>query len=358
MPRIRVLIVDDAVVIRRIISSVLEEDPEIEVVGTASNGQIALERVTQLNPDLITMDVEMPVMDGLKAVLEIRKTHKKLPIIMFSTLTERGAKTTLEALTSGANDYITKPGNIGSINEGLACLKADLLPKIKALCGHISLPISKPLIPRRKQHNSAYSNRIKNKPTVLCIGSSTGGPNALADLFNAMKQAPNVPILMVQHMPPIFTKLLAERLSKISPIKCVEAENGMTIKSGQAYIAPGGFHMEVKREGNSVILRLNENPQENSCRPAVDVLFRSIATVYGKSTLGVILTGMGKDGCNGSEAISEKGGRILVQDEASSVVWGMPRQVANAGLADQVLSLKDLGPEISNSFNSLVSTTI
>lgn len=352
MPRIRVLIVDDAVVIRRMLSSVIEKDPQLEVVGVAANGRIALQKILQCNPDLITLDVEMPEMDGITTLREIRKTHPHLPVIMVSTLTERGAVTTMEALSAGATDYVTKPANVGKIMEGLELMEQQLLPKIRAICAH-QLPAAEP------EYRPTKSQAVQSPPALrpaaatsrtsiecVTIGTSTGGPNALHDVFSNLPVALPVPIFVVQHMPPVFTAMLAERLGKCGPTVFHEGADGMEALPGHAYLAPGGKHMIVKREGTRVVVRLNEEPAENSCRPAVDPLFRSLAKVYGRNLLAVVMTGMGQDGLRGCQVLSEKGASIFVQDEASSVVWGMPGCIAHAGIADALVPLKDIAREI------------
>lgn len=354
MPRIRVLIVDDAVVMRRMITEALGSDAEIEVVGAAANGKIALQKIPQVNPDIITMDVEMPEMDGLQTVRELRKIYPKLPVIMFSTLTMRGAASTLDALAAGATDYVTKPANVGNIVEGISQLKSELMPKIKLHCRHLvsftgSAPIL-PTLPGTKGISLAPPNSSLVAPDIFAIGCSTGGPNALATLFADITSPLPVPGVIVQHMPPLFTKMLAERLAKNSPNRFVEGEQGQLLERGCVYIAPGGFHMEVRREGSTVRIHLHEGPPENSCRPAVDILFRSVAAIYGPSILALIMTGMGQDGLRGCQHIRERGGRVLTQDEATSVVWGMPGYVAQAGLAEKVLPLPQLGAEVMRRF--------
>jgi two-component system, chemotaxis family, protein-glutamate methylesterase/glutaminase len=353
MPRIRVLVVDDAVVIRRMITEALSADADIEVVGVAANGRIALQKIPQVNPDIITMDVEMPEMDGLQTVRELRKTYQNLPVIMFSTLTLRGAESTLDALAGGATDYVTKPANVGNIVEGIARLRSELLPKIKLHCRHI-LPApgarvvpDKPSVGAGKPFRASGATFQSSAPKIFAIGCSTGGPNALATLFADLVRPLPVPVVIVQHMPPLFTKMLAERLGKNSPNRFYEGHEGQSVDPGCVYIAPGGMHMEVRREGAGTRLHLNENPPENSCRPAVDVLFRSVANIFGGDTLALIMTGMGQDGLRGSELIHERGGRILAQDEATSVVWGMPGYVAHAGLAEKILPLTDIGAEVT-----------
>jgi two-component system chemotaxis response regulator CheB len=340
MPKIRVLVVDDAVVMRKMITEVIARDPQIEVVGTAANGRIALQKIPQVNPDLITLDVEMPEMDGLETLREIRKVYPKLPVIMFSTLTAKGASTTLDALTLGATDYVTKPANVGSISEGILRLETDLVPKIKAHCRHLRVegPPGEHTQFISKLKPAALPPRKTTRPVeIVCIGTSTGGPNALAEVFKQFPADFPVPIVIVQHMPPMFTALLAERLTATSPVKFQEGRPGQVIAPGNGYIAPGGKHMEVKHEG----------PPENSCRPAVDVLFRSVVAAYGPAALGVILTGMGQDGLRGCQHLREQNGQVIAQDEKSSVVWGMPGCVVQAGLADSVVPLDRVCNEIT-----------
>jgi two-component system chemotaxis response regulator CheB len=345
MIKIRVLVVDDSAVIRSLLSDALSHDPEIEVVGLAGNGEVALQKLQSTHPDIVTLDMEMPVMDGLQTLKAIRKTHPKLPVIMFSTITERGSCATMDALALGASDYVTKPANVGSVLAGIDKIKEDLIPKIKALVRH-------PADSRFAHHAPATPVKIPPRTGVathleaLVIGVSTGGPNALAELLPMLGTRFPLPILIVQHMPPLFTRLLAERIASVSGIPTREAKDRDTIRPGQILIAPGGQHMTAERSRDGVRVRLNEEPPENSCRPAVDVLFRSAASAFADRTLAVVLTGMGQDGLKGSEAIRAVGGQVLVQDEASCVVWGMPGAVFNAGLADKMLPLKELAAEI------------
>lgn len=344
MPKLRVLIVDDAVVVRRILTETLSADPDLEVV-TAANGRIALSKLDQVNPDIVTLDMEMPELDGLSTLKEIRKVRPKLPVIMFSTLTERGASVTLDALAAGANDYLTKPANVGSVALALARVKDELIPKIKALCKQDKVEAAPPAESKPRIVVPPLA-RLGAGVDVVAIGVSTGGPNALSELLPRLPKNLAVPIVIVQHMPPIFTKLLADRLASQCQIGVVEGAAGMKLASGKAIIAPGGMHMIVKRVGDAAVVELNTEPPENSCRPAVDPLFRSVANVYGARTLGIILTGMGSDGLRGCEVIRSKGGQVFVQDEATSVVWGMPGFVARANLADAQLPLGRIAPEI------------
>jgi two-component system chemotaxis response regulator CheB len=345
MPKIRVMVVDDAVVIRRMVTEELTADPMIEVVGSAPNGVIALARMTQFNPDLVILDVEMPEMDGLATLKELRRRYPRLPIIMFSALTEQGAAETLDALALGATDYFTKPNSAGGLDASLQVIRNELVPVIKELCAHKCLPqVSKAPGPLDK--SPAPAAIARGRIEVVAIASSTGGPNALAELFKEFPANFPVPILLVQHMPPMFTRLLAERLTAQSKIHVQEATSGAVPQKGGAWIAPGDFHMVVAPEGKQRRLLIHQDMPENSCRPAADPLFRSLAQVYGPNCLAVVLTGMGQDGLHGCKHIREAGGQILVQDEASSVVWGMPGYVARANLADRVLPLNMLAAEI------------
>jgi two-component system chemotaxis response regulator CheB len=353
MPKIRVLVVDDAVVFRRLLAEELSSDPTLEVVGTAANGRIALARMPQVNPDIVILDVEMPEMDGLVTLAEIRKTYPHLPVIMFSALTERGASATLDALALGATDYFTKPENVGGIDASLQVIREQLIPEIKAICAGVRERTQGHPAVRAAAPTSSASTQIPRRPSaqpgrvqVLAIGASTGGPNALTTIFRGLRADFPVPIVIVQHMPPMFTRLLAERLSAEFPIRVSEGESGSVLQPGQAWIAPGDHHMSVVRNGTKVRIQVEQGPPENSCRPAVDVLFRSVAQTFGPNSLAVILTGMGQDGLRGCEAIRETGGQILAQDEVTSVVWGMPGYVARAGLADRVLPLSLIADEI------------
>jgi two-component system chemotaxis response regulator CheB len=358
MRRIRVLVVDDAVVVRRLVTDVLAADPEIEVVGVAANGRIALQKIAQLAPDIITLDIEMPEMDGLTTVTEIRKTWKTLPIIMFSTLTERGAQATMEALARGATDYVTKPANVGSVTVAQQRIRDDLIPRIKSLCADV-LPVT-PAAPRAsiadqlaKVAGTPPSRLPRAVPVgpppgvaIVAIGCSTGGPNALIEILPKLPADFPLPIVITQHMPPMFTKFLADRLSVMSKLSVREAEEGSVITPGVAWIAPGDHHLVLKNVGGRIVATLTQGPPENSCRPAVDVMLRSVVACYGSRVLSVILTGMGQDGLRGSEAVHDAGGSVFAQDEASSVVWGMPGFVARAGIASQVVPLDRIAQAI------------
>jgi two-component system chemotaxis response regulator CheB len=349
MGKIRVLVVDDSVVIRRLLTDILNQDPQIEVVGTAPNGRIALAKLPQLKPDLVTLDIEMPELDGLETLPELRKVCPKLPVIMFSTLTERGAVATLEALARGASDYVAKPANVGSVSAGMQTIKDQLIPMIKSLCqrvhvqsranGLAALP-SQPYKPR------ALSRPAAQRCDAVLIGSSTGGPMALATVLGALPADFPAGIIVVQHMPPIFTRHLAARLNQECALNVSEAAGGEKVQPGQVLIAPGDFHLGLHRHGLAVKTVLQQGPPENSCRPAVDVLFRTAAEAYGAGCLAVVLTGMGQDGLRGAQQIAAAGGTVVAQDQASSVVWGMPRAVTEAGLAQRTLPLSSIAGEL------------
>jgi len=351
MPKIRILIVDDSVVVRRMVSDALAADAQLEIAGTAANGKIALAKIPQVNPDIVVLDVEMPELDGISTLVEIRKSLPKLPVIMYSTMTQRGAEATLEALSKGATDYVTKPSNVGSASQALECIRTQLIPKIKAICcrtledGLSPLWVTAPAAPKSLPFRVS-STRRDERIDIVALGVSTGGPNALAGLIPGLPRDFPVPLVIVQHMPPLFTRLLAERLAAKSQIRVEEGSMGTILRPGCAWVAPGDYHMVVEGDQNQARLRTYRGPQENSCRPAVDVLFRSVAHVYKSHVLAVVLTGMGQDGLRGCEHIREVGGQIFAQDQASSVVWGMPGYVANAGLADRVLPLDRMGMEI------------
>ena len=340
--RLRVLVVDDSVVVRKVLSDLLSSHPATEVAGTAASGDLALAKLDQLKPDVITLDIEMPGRNGLDTLAEIRKRYPRLPVIMFSTLTERGAKATLDALALGATDYATKPSNTGSLLEAQEQIRRELIAKILGLHPAPAPAPAPAAAPRPILHRPPVHQRID----VVAIGTSTGGPNALAELIPHLPKDFPVPIVVVQHMPALFTKMLAERLNANSQLLVREGVAGMVLEPGSAWVAPGGHHLIVSRENGKFVLGLNQQPPENSCRPSVDVLFRSIAKVYGPHALAVVMTGMGADGALGTVAIRRAGGEIFVQDEASSVVWGMPGAVVAAGAADCVFPLKSLAPEI------------
>jgi len=352
MPPIQIMIVDDSVVVRKVLSTVFSADPDLAVAGWASNGRLALAKLQMLRPDIILLDIEMPEVSGLEAIPEIRKILPHTPIIMFSTLTERGAEATLDALALGASDYVAKSSNKDA--EATAeVIRRELVPKIKALC-HVPVkgPSSEPRALSRvaAMPRQIISTRVATPlpapVAMVAIGVSTGGPDALGRLLPCFPETFPLPIVVAQHMPPIFTTLLAKRLATKCALPVRECQSGELLSPSCVWIAPGDYHLIVEKQEQSVRLRTHRGRRENFCRPSVDVLFRSVAEVYGPRALGVVLTGMGQDGLKGCEALCAAGGSVMVQDQASSVVWGMPGFVARAGLADKILPLDQIGAEI------------
>jgi two-component system chemotaxis response regulator CheB len=338
---------------RSLLRSVISADAGLEVAGTAGDGETALSAIDSLRPDLVLLDVEMPVMDGLVTLRKLRAKGHKMPVIMCSSLTQRGAKVTIEALACGASDYVAKPAGQSGREAAVLALSQDLIPKIQALT---SQQQPQPVMPGAPRPALVFplppmpkAQVISSTPVALVIGVSTGGPAALDILLPALPANFPLPVLIVQHMPELFTKLFAERLNGRCPLRVHEAIEGEPVCSGTIYIAKGNWHMEMlagARSGSPATLHLTQGPQENHCRPAVDVLFRTAAAVYGPGVLAVVLTGMGSDGTLGCRAIRDHGGSVLAQDQASSTVWGMPGAVSNAGLAHKVLPLNSIAPEI------------
>ena len=355
MPPISVLVVDDSVVVRRLVTLALEDTEGIEVVGVAANGQIALSKIDQLKPDVVTMDIEMPVMDGISTVRALRRAGHRMPVIMFSTLTERGAAATLDALAAGATDYVTKPSGHGSVGEAVTRVANDLVPRIIALAGPrrvVQAPRARATTARIATPRPAAAIKLLPTPErgtvrAVVIGSSTGGPEALSHVLRGLTAPLPVPVVVVQHMPPVFTRQLAARLDRIGPSTVVEAAGGELLAPGTVYIAPGDQHLEVVRSGTVVRTRLQQGPPVNYCRPSVDVLFDSAAAAFGGDQLAVVLTGMGADGRGGVEKILAAGGRVMVQDEETSVVWGMPGAVATGPGAHAVLPLDEVAPAVT-----------
>jgi two-component system chemotaxis response regulator CheB len=347
--KIRVLVVDDSVVIRRLVCHALEEVPDIEVVGVAANGRIALARIPQLNPDIITLDIEMPELDGLGMLKELRRRDRAIPVVMFSTMTERGASATFEALSLGADDYVTKASNGGSLDVSLANLRHELVPKIRQF-----FAVTQPdAAPQEASHLPAAPATVRSERRAVAIGVSTGGPAALAKVVPQFPAAFPVPIFIVQHMPPLFTRLLAERLDTLTPLEVREGVDGEIATPGRIYVAPGDRHMRVFSSGLGPTITLDQGPPLNSCRPAVDALFNSLADVYGAGVVAAVLTGMGHDGMTGAERLAARGAYILAQDEDTSVVWGMPGSVVSAGVANQILPLDSVVPAILREVNGI-----
>jgi two-component system chemotaxis response regulator CheB len=357
---VSVLVVDDSVVVRKLVTRILDADPELRVVGTAANGRIALEKLPLLSPDIVTLDIEMPDMDGLETLAAIRRIAPKLPVIMFSTLTERAAASTLDALALGASDYVTKPTQLKDPAAALEAVRAQLVPKIKALTGRRRTPLLPPVVASARavvRRPLVTRTGPLARPKVLALASSTGGPDALATLVAALPASLPVPIVAVQHMPPLFTRLFAQRLDRLTGITVREAVDGEPLLPALMLVAPGDRHLSLRREGDRVMTVLSDGQPENHCRPAVDVLFRSVAEIYGAQVLSVVLTGMGHDGLRGGERIVEAGGALWAQDQATSVVWGMPGAVVNAGLASRVLPSREIGPALAAALSGSADPT-
>lgn len=369
----RVMLVDDSAVIRGLFTRFLEADPDVKIVASVGDGQRAIDTLKNNDVEIIVLDIEMPRMDGITALPELLKLDPSVQVVMASTLTARNAEVSLRALSLGAKDYLTKPSSTSEMT-GAADFPSDLLSKVKAFGAQRrrksgapapvavsgaaaraaalkSAPAAAPRAAVQPARGAARSDITLRKPSgrradVIGIGSSTGGPQALfrvlADLPKTVKQ----PILVTQHMPPTFTTILAEHITKTSGWVCSEAKSGDVVAPGRIYLAPGGYHMTVKAEGVEKVIVLNQEPPENFCRPAVDPMMRSLVKAYGR-VLAVILTGMGHDGREGCRAVVEAGGDIVAQDEQSSVVWGMPGAVAQAGLCCEVLPVSEIGASVN-----------
>ncbi len=348
---VKVLIVDDSAFMRNALSNMLSSDPEIKIVGTARDGLEAIEKVESLNPDIVTMDVEMPRMDGIAALKHLMEKNP-VPVIMVSSLTMEGAKVTLDALDLGAVDFI--PKNLSELSINIVKIREILIEKIKHIGrkGIFKKRIRPAAAPRIVEILKAMPVRTTGdrRIGVLAIGTSTGGPKALQEIIPRLPKDFPAPIVIAQHMPPNFTGPFAERLNQLSQITVKEAEEGEPLRNGVALIAPGRGHMRVKRpRGIETVVTISENKEEFIYRPSVDALMLSIAEFFPGRALGVILTGMGSDGCKGLIEVKKTGGRIFAQDEESCVVYGMPKAVVDAGIADKILSLEEIAGEIINS---------
>lgn len=364
--RVRVLVVDDSALYRKLVRDVLAQIPNVEVVGVAADGRIALDKIDYLRPDLITLDVEMPIVDGLGVLRELKRRPNAPDVIMLSAHTGAGAEATMAALQLGAFDFVLKP-NAANAEQSIAMLAERLQQRVEAfarravrsprpiavgvasrLADMPTKPHEPPAPPHPASQLTAFDLEFRLPIQAVAIGISTGGPPALTTLMPTIPQDFPVPIFVVQHMPPLFTKSLAEDLNRRSQIEVVEAEDGEEARPGTAYIAPGGHQMKVERDGAKTRVRVNDDPHERNCRPSVDYLFRSISHVYGGSSLGVIMTGMGDDGTIGGKLIKRQGAKMIAQNEETSVVYGMPRSVVEAGIADLICPLNDVGREIVN----------
>tara|TARA_A200000113_G_scaffold65076_1_gene56268 strand:+ start:1925 stop:3046 length:1122 start_codon:yes stop_codon:yes gene_type:complete len=350
---ISVMLVDDSSVVRGMVARLIETDKAIQIVSSVSNGQQAIDAANRRKPDVVILDVEMPVMDGLTALPQILKASPKSKVIMFSSLTEKGASVSLRAFSAGAVECLVKPNSSQDVGEGsefqryLLNLIKGFYPDKQGSKSHSSASPAPSTFLKPAKTISLHQDPMayRGPPSLIAIGSSTGGPQAL---FEVLKNCHNLnaPIVITQHMPATFTKILAEHITQKAGLPAAEGENGMILENGKAYVAPGGLHMIFEKDGTNVKIVLDDGPQENFCKPAVDPMFRSAIDIFGNRVLGVILTGMGQDGLNGGQALVNAGGRLIAQDEESSVVWGMPGAVANAGICSEILPLRDVGPWI------------
>ncbi len=359
--------VDDTVLYRKVLSDVLSSMPGVEVVGAVGNGQLALSRLNALKPDIMTLDFEMPVMDGISTLKELQKHPSDVAVVMVSAHTLEGAKVTMQALELGAFDFIAKPAG-SSLQENRQALFKQLKPVIQSVTTKrilartasmanrvtpSSRAAARPAVSRcqparapSRPMTGSVAEGVPGMVKVIGIGVSTGGPNALASLLPQLPGNLRVPIVLVQHMPPVFTKALADSLNAKCKLTVVEAQHGERLQSGTIHIAPGGKHMRLKKQGAIVTIELTTDPPENHCRPSVDYLFRSIADVYDNNTLGVILTGMGNDGTKGLQVMKTKGSQVIGQDQQSCVVYGMPMEAVKAGVVDVELPLNRIASEI------------
>ncbi|MEM9354174.1 MAG: chemotaxis response regulator protein-glutamate methylesterase [Planctomycetota bacterium] len=345
--KLRVLVVDDSALYRRVLTGVLNSIPGVEVVGSANDGVQGVEKARTLKPDLMTLDVEMPQLDGLGVLQRLADSGDSVTTVMVSAFTAEGARATNAALRLGAFDFVLKPTS-GSTRESELQLKDVLTPIVNACRERLDRPKFGPAAvkaapvatPAAVDKVTATIRRKIGGPKVVGIGVSTGGPAALAKLLPMLPSDFPCPVLIVQHMPPLFTKSLADDLNNNCAVQVVEAENGMSAKPGTVYIAPGGKHMRVTAQPIGPSIQITNDPPERSCRPSVDYLFRSLARHYGNEVVAAVLTGMGDDGCIGCRHLKRKGAAIVTQDEASCVVYGMPRSVNDAGLSDSVLPLE------------------
>jgi two-component system, chemotaxis family, protein-glutamate methylesterase/glutaminase len=353
----RVLVVDDSAVIRGLIARALDSHKFIRVVGTASNGQFAVDNLRRTPADVIILDIEMPVMDGITAIPLLKEVDPGVQIIMASTLTQKNADISLKALAVGATDYIPKPTSTAEMTGAATdSFNRDLVEKVRVLGelarkNGVRMPAnqSRPrtkIVPAVEKKRYALRPMPTAKPDIIAIGSSTGGPQALFEVIKTLGGDLQQPVVITQHMPPSFTTILAEHIAKQCNVVCTEARDGEMLKPRHYYVAPGDYHMLITRKPEGAAVKITKDPQENFCRPAVDPMLRSLVEVYGRKVLAVILTGMGSDGCKGCEVVVNAGGAVVGQDEETSVVWGMPAAVANAGICSAVLPVKEIGAAV------------
>lgn len=355
----KVLVVDDSIVFRSGITQALSKEPGLSVFKAVSNGKIAVDFLkSNADIDIITLDMEMPVMGGLEAIKEIRKFNRKVVIIVFSALTVRGAETTIDALTHGANDFVSKIEGTGNVEESIEMIRNELMPKIRAFASKKGEDIRSSGITKETIEKTSVSTKepkskllsalqaaakVKVKPELLCIASSTGGPDALRVVFQGVKEKPTFPLLIVQHMPPIFTQKLAQFLNDIGPVDFKEAEEGDILEPGLCLIAPGNYHMEIEKKGTKYQIKLNQNEKVCFVRPSADVLFSSVAKQFNGSVASIVLTGMGSDGTNGSKDLVKEKNCLFIQDKESSAVWGMAGSVDKEELGSVMVKLDEMG---------------
>jgi two-component system chemotaxis response regulator CheB len=341
---IKVMLVDDSAIIRRLFSFGLEKDPEIKVIAKAEDGRKAIEVAKQHQPDVIVLDIEMPEMDGIEAIPHLLAAVPGVQIIMASTLTQKNAAISLKALEVGAVDYLGKPDALNTEE-----FYRELREKVKALGSRNKQKNNKLAVITTTPAPILAPQKAKiTKPKALAIASSTGGPQAVIAVFKAMKgHRFDIPIFITQHMPPVFTEAFAHNITNNSGFPASEGKDGEMPKAGHIYIAPGGYHMVVKKEGNAPIIRINQDPPVNFCRPAADPMFESLSKIYGADLMAVVLTGMGRDGADGATIIAKNGGTVIAQDEKSCAVYGMPRATAEAGICQAILPLEQIGGYIT-----------
>jgi two-component system chemotaxis response regulator CheB len=339
MTKRRVLIVDDSVVVRRSLTDALSRERTLTVAGSAASARIALMKLPLLRPDVVLLDIGLPGTDALETLVVIHENYPGTLVIVLNAATDRAAAATIEALAIGARDFVMKPDPAGRSDTSLKTLSAEIVSRIGA---HPPAPAD--VASAARPPRVAVAHRVD----LVAIGVSTGGPSALMELLPRLAADFPAPIVIVQHMPPTFTRLLADRLAAKCRVRIAEVGPRETLKPGEVWIAPGDFHVSVERSGTAIVTRIHQDARENSCRPSVDVLFRSVAQTFGPHAMAVVMTGMGRDGVAGCHAIRAAGGQILVQDKASAVVWGMPGLVVKAGLADQIVPLSGLAEAITD----------
>lgn len=341
--KISVVLVDDSSVIRGVLARILESENNIEIVGSVANGELGVTMATAKKPDVLILDVEMPVMDGLTALPKILHASPDTKVVMCSSLTAQGADTTMKAMALGAVECVVKPSSAQETGPGSE-FHHNLVTLVKSLSGRVDAvnPAAAVAVGPAPPPQAQVVQSFLGRPDILAIGSSTGGPQAL---FTALRDLGklNIPVVITQHMPATFTKILANHIQQQTSLEAHEAEDGMLVEAGKVYVAQGGKHMLFQREGTQLKIKLNDGPMENFCKPAVDPMMRSLIDIFGQRVLCAILTGMGNDGMKGAQLLVDKGGRVIAQDEATSVVWGMPGAVAQAGIAHKILPIGEIG---------------